>query len=50
MVEHDVDNNAGNRNIKPKRKRPACYFSVSDEIASSRSVKSNQNERDYHNG
>ena len=46
MIEHDVNDDTGNRNIEPKRKRPAGDLAVPDEVSSCSPVRGNQNERD----
>lgn len=50
MVEHQVDDYAGDRNIKPQRQRPASDPPVSDEIATRRSVNGNYYEGNNDNG
>lgn len=49
MIKHYVDNNTGDRNVKPQRQGPASYPAVPDEIQSYCAIECNQNERHYHN-
>ena len=50
MIEHQVNNYAGYRNIEPKRQRPTCNPPVPDEISTRGPVKSNQYQGHDNNG
>ena len=45
MVEHEVHDYPGYRNIQPEWERPSRYISVPDEIATRRAVNRNHYQR-----